>query len=193
VLAARDGLGLAALPSGARIGSDSARRAMQIRALRPDVEVVSIRGNVDTRLRKVADGDYDGVVLAAAGLDRLGLMERATQVFTVRELLPAVGQGVLAIQCRADDTELVEYLAALDDPATRTAVTAERAFLRALGAGCRLPVGAYATVDGENVHLDALLADSAGKPHRGDAKGPATAADRLGAGLAYSLRKAAGV
>jgi len=193
VLAARNGLDLAGLPAGARIGSDSARRAMQIRALRPDVEVVSIRGNVDTRLRKVADGEYDAVVLAAAGLDRLGLMARATQVFTVRELLPAAGQGVLAIQCRSDDTELVDYLAALNDPATRTAATAERAFLRALGAGCRLPVGAYATVDGENVHLDALLADSDGKPHRGAAKGPTTAADRLGAGLAYSLRKAAGV
>lgn len=192
VLAARDGLDLAALPAGARIGSDSARRAMQILALRPDIEMVSIRGNVDTRLRKVADGEYDAVVLAAAGLERLGLLERATQVFTVREVLPAVGQGVIAVQCRAEDTELVEYLGAMDEPATRIAATAERAFLRALGAGCRLPIGAHATVDGENMRLDALLGDADGKPHRGDAKGPASAADRLGAGLAYSLRKAAG-
>jgi hydroxymethylbilane synthase len=191
-LAARDGLDLAALPSGARIGSDSARRTVQLHALRPDVEVVSIRGNVDTRLRKVAEGEYDAVVLAAAGLERLGLLERATQVFTVRELLPAVGQGVLAVQCRAGDAELVEYLGAVDDAATRTAAAAERAFLRTLGAGCRLPVGAYATLDGANLRLDAVVADADGKPHRSDAQGPASAADRLGAGLAYSLRMAAG-
>jgi len=192
-LAARDGLDLAALPSGARIGSDSARRAMQITALRPDVEVVSIRGNVDTRLRKVEAGEYDAAVLAVAGLQRLGLLERATQVFTLRELLPAVGQGVLAIQCRADDVELVEYLAAVDDRPTRVAAEAERAFLRALGAGCRLPVGAYATLDGENVRLEALLADEHGRPHRGDAQGPASAAERLGAALAHRLRLEAGV
>jgi hydroxymethylbilane synthase len=192
-LAARDGLDLAALPSGARIGSDSARRAMQLLALRPDVEVVSIRGNVDTRLRKVDADDYDAVVLAAAGLERLGLLGRATQVFSVRELLPAVGQGVLAIQCRAGDAELVDFLRAIDDPATRVAATAERAFLRALGAGCRLPVGAYATVDGGTMRLDALLGGDDGTPHLGDAKGPVSATEQLGAGLAYSLRKAAGV
>jgi len=187
-LAARDGLDLAALPSGARIGSDSARRAMQITALRPDVEVVSIRGNVDTRLRKVEAGEYDAAVLAVAGLQRLGLLERATQVFTLRELLPAVGQGVLAVQCRTGDVELVEYLAAVDDQPTRIAAEAERAFLRALGAGCRLPVGAYATVDGESVRLEGLLGDEQGSPHRGDAQGPASAAQRLGAALAHRLR-----
>ena len=192
-LVARDGLDLAGLPSGARIGSDSARRAMQLRAMRPDVEVVSIRGNVDTRLRKVTDGEYDAAVLAYAGLERLGLQERATQVFTVREVLPAVGQGVLAVQCRSDDVELVEFLSAVDDQDTRLAVEAERAFLRTLGAGCRLPVGAYATVDGENMRLDALLGDEDGKPHRGDAQGPTRAAEELGKGLAFSLRKAAGV
>jgi hydroxymethylbilane synthase len=187
-LAARDGRDLAALPSGARIGSDSARRAMQIHALRPDVEVVSIRGNVDTRLRKVEAGEYDAAVLAVAGLQRLDLLERATQVFTLRELLPAVGQGVLAVQCRTDDIELVEYLAAVDDSPTRVAAEAERAFLRALGAGCRLPVGAYATLEGENVRLEALLGDEQGRPHRGDAQGPASAAERLGAALAHRLR-----
>jgi hydroxymethylbilane synthase len=187
-LAARDGRDLAALPSGARIGSDSARRAMQIHALRPDVEVVSIRGNVDTRLRKVEAGEYDAAVLAVAGLQRLDLLERATQVFTLRELLPAVGQGVLAVQCRTDDIELVEYLAAVDDSPTRVAAEAERAFLRALGAGCRLPVGAYATLEGEKIRLEALLGDEQGRPHRGDAQGPASAAERLGAALAHRLR-----
>jgi hydroxymethylbilane synthase len=192
-LAARDGLALAGLPPGARIGSDSPRRAIQVLAMRPDVEVASIRGNVDTRLRKVEAGEYDAVILAVAGLERLGLLDRASQVFTVREMLPAVGQGVLAVQCRAGDAELVEYLAALDDSPTRVAADAERAFLRALGAGCRFPVGAYATVDGENLRLDALLGDEGGKAHRGDARGPTSATERLGAGLAYSLRKAAGV
>lgn len=187
-LAARDGLDLAALPSHARIGSDSARRAMQIHALRPDVEVVSIRGNVDTRLRKVEAAEYDAAVLAVAGLERLGLMDRATQVFTVHELLPAVGQGVLAVQCRTDDRELIEYLGGMDDAATRVAAEAERAFLRALGAGCRLPVGAFATLDGDNVRIEALLGDEHGRPHRGDAQGPASAAERLGAALAYRLR-----
>ena len=192
-LVARDGLDLASLPAGARIGSDSARRALQTLVLRPDVEVLSIRGNVDTRLRKVSEGDYDAVVLAVAGLDRLGLLGRATQVFSVQEVLPAVGQGVLAVQCREDDVGLVEYLAAIDDAPTHTASSAERAFLRALGAGCRLPVGAYATVDGDSVRLDGLLADAAGKPHHGSAKGTVASADHLGAGLAYSLRMAAGV
>jgi hydroxymethylbilane synthase len=192
-LAARDGLDLAGLPAGARIGTDSSRRAMQLLAMRPDVEVASIRGNVDTRLRKVEAGEYDGVVLAMAGLERLGLLECATQVFTIRELVPAVGQGVLALQCRAGDSHLVEYLGAIDDAETRFAMTAERAFLRTLEAGCRFPVGAHATVNGENMRLDALLADSEGKPHRSDAKGPVSAADRLGWALALSLRKAARV
>jgi hydroxymethylbilane synthase len=192
-LVGRDGLNLASLRRGARIGTDSSRRAMQLRAMRPDVEVASIRGNVDTRLRKVEAGEYDGAVLAAAGLERLGLMDRATQVFSLREMLPAVGQGVMAVQCRADDAELIAYLASVDDADTRIAVTAERAFLAALGAGCRLPVGAYATVDGESMRLDALLADEAGKPHHSSAQGPTSAADRLGRGLALSLRKAARV
>jgi hydroxymethylbilane synthase len=192
-LVARDGLDLAGLPSGARIGSDSARRAMQLSELRPDVEVGSIRGNVDTRLRKVTEGEYDAVVLAVAGLERLGLLQRATQVFSIHDVLPAVGQGVLAVQCRFDDAELVEYLSAVDDRDTRVAADAERAFLRTLGAGCRLPVGAYAMVDGENLRLGALLGDEDGKPHRGDAQGPARSAEQLGAGLAYSLRKVARV
>lgn len=184
---------LAELPAGARIGSDSRRRAVQLLALRPDVEVVSIRGNVDTRLRKVESGDYDAAVLAAAGLERLGLLKRATQVFTTRELLPAVGQGVLALQCRTEDTELVELLRALDDADTRVAITAERAFLRALGAGCRLPVGAYATLDGEKLRIDGLLADEAGKPFRGGASGPAATAETMGRMLALGLRKEARV
>lgn len=192
-LVAAGGKTLSELSAGARIGSDSRRRAVQLLALRPDVEVVSIRGNVGTRLRKVEAGDYDAAVLAAAGLERLGLLDRATQVFSVREVLPAVGQGVLALQCRSDDAELLDLLSAVDDHDTRVAITAERAFLRTLGAGCRLPVGAYATVEGENLRLDALLADEAGRPHRAEARGPCSAADRMGSGLAQRLRMEARV
>jgi hydroxymethylbilane synthase len=192
-LVARDGRTLAQLPRGARIGSDSRRRAVQVLEMRPDVEVVSIRGNVDTRVRKVDSGEYDAAILAAAGLERLGLADRATQVFTTREMLPAVGQGVLALQCRAGDAELLETLGALDDHDTRAAITAERAFLRALGAGCRLPVGAYATVTGTELRIDALLADEAGKAYRGKASGPAATAETMGRMLAYSLRREAGV
>jgi len=192
-LVALAGKTLAELPAGARIGSDSRRRAVQLLALRPDVEVVSIRGNVDTRLRKVESGEYDAAVLAVAGLERLGLLEHATQVFTTRELLPAVGQGVLALQCRAGDDELIEGLKALDDRDTRAAITAERAFLRALGAGCRLPIGAYATVDGATMRIDGLLADESGKAYRGKGSGPASTAEAMGKMLAYSLRKEARV
>jgi hydroxymethylbilane synthase len=192
-LVAMQGRTLAELPAGARIGSDSRRRAVQLLALRPDVEVVSIRGNVDTRLRKVESGEYDAAVLAVAGLERLGLLEHATQVFTTRELLPAVGQGVLALQCRAGDDELTEGLKALDDSDTRVAITAERAFLRALGAGCRLPIGAYATVDGATMRIDGLLADESGKAYRGKGSGPASTAEAMGKMLAHSLRKEARV
>jgi len=187
-LVATGGKSLSELPAGARIGSDSRRRAVQLLALRPDVEVVSIRGNVDTRLRKVEAGNYDAAVLAVAGLERLGLRDRATQVFSVRELLPAVGQGVLALQCRSADAELLDLMGTVDDRDTRVAITAERAFLSALGAGCRLPIGAYATVEGENLRLDALLADESGKPYRGGASGPCSAAERIGTGLAQRLR-----
>jgi hydroxymethylbilane synthase len=192
-LVAGEGCTLAELPSGARIGSDSRRRAVQVLEMRPDVEIVSIRGNVDTRVRKVDSGEYDAAILAVAGLERLGLADRATQVFTTRDVLPAVGQGVLALQCRAGDADLLDELAALDDLDTRAAITAERAFLRALGAGCRLPVGAYATATGAELHIDALLANEAGKAYRGKASGPAATAETMGRMLAYSLRREAGV
>jgi hydroxymethylbilane synthase len=187
-LVATEGRKLADLSPGARIGSDSRRRAVQILAMRPDVQMVSIRGNVDTRLRKVESGEYDAAVLAVAGLTRLGLADRATQVFEVQEVLPAVGQGVLALQCRAGDTDLVDELTTIDDAQTRSAITAERAFLKALGAGCRLPVGAYATVTGSDIRLEALLADETGTAHRGRASGPMSAAEAMGTAMAHRLR-----
>jgi hydroxymethylbilane synthase len=187
-LVGRDGMDLGSLPAGARIGSDSRRRAVQLTALRPDVEVTSIRGNVDTRLRKVDSGEYEAVALALAGLERLGLGDRVTQVFSEREVLPAAGQGAIAIECRADDTHTLALLAAIDDTATRATTDAERAFLRAMGAGCRLPIAAYATVDDHTLRLEAMIADDAGKMYHGAASGPAANAEHIGQSLAQRLR-----
>jgi len=191
-IAGRDGLDLARLPAGARIGSDSRRRAVQLLAIRPDLRIESIRGNVDTRLRKVDAGEYDGAVLAVAGLQRLGLLARATDVFPPEAVLPAAGQGTIAIECREADSEVLGLLRAVDDAATRTAALAERAFLRALGAGCRLPIGAYAVVADGEVRLAAMLADDAGGVHRGEARGPASSAETVGRSLALRLRTEAG-
>jgi hydroxymethylbilane synthase len=146
VLVARDGLTLGELPAGARLGTGSPRRAAQLLALGLGLEVVPVRGNVDTRIGFVRDGRLDGVLLARAGLQRLGRADEASEVLDPLQVLPAPGQGALAVECRSDDTEMVATLAALDDPDTRAAVTAERALLAALEAGCTAPVGALAEV-----------------------------------------------
>lgn len=163
-LCARDGLTLTRLPYGARIGTGSPRRAAQLRALRPDVEVVDIRGNVDTRLGRVpglqpdGPGDLDAVVLAAAGLSRLGRLESVSELLAPSLVAPAPGQGALAVECRAADTDLVAGLAVLDDLSSRLAVTAERALLAALEAGCAAPVGALGKVRPNGVLvLDAVV------------------------------------
>jgi hydroxymethylbilane synthase len=166
---------------------------VQLLALRPDVEMASIRGNVDTRLRKVESGEYDGVVLAAAGLERLGLLTDAMQVFSVDEMLPAVGQAVLAVECRADDAELLDLLARVDHADTRAAITAERAFLRRLGAGCRLPVGAYGEASGRMLRLRGLLASDDGAIARDDVTGSSYEAEALGTELAERLASATNV
>jgi hydroxymethylbilane synthase len=146
VLVARDGLMLAELPSGARVGTGSPRRAGQLRWLGLGLEVMPIRGNVDTRLRMVRDGELDAVILARAGLARLGRLDEATEVLDPLQMLPAPGQGALAVECRATDPETAALLAGLDDAETRAAVTAERTLLAALEAGCTAPVGALAEV-----------------------------------------------
>ena len=145
-LVSRDGLPLAELPDGARIGTSSLRRAAQLRELRPRLVIESIRGNVDTRIRKVREGDVDATVLAAAGIRRLGLEEEVAEWLEPERFLPAPGQGAVAVQCRADDERILELLAAIDDAEARAATTAERAFLSALGGGCAAPVAAYARV-----------------------------------------------
>lgn len=148
---------LAQLRRGARIGTGSARRAVQLRALRPDIEPADIRGNVATRIAKVDSSEYDGVVLAMAGLERLGLAEKVAHIFSIEEMTPAVGQGALGIETRADDAETLALVSAIEHAATRAAVTAERAFLERLGAGCRSPVGAHATVIGGELRLRATV------------------------------------
>src|SRR5581483_9585692 len=132
------------LPPNASIGTSSLRRAAQILSLRPDLRTAPLRGNVDTRLRKALDGQYDAIILAGAGLTRLGLDSHVTEWLPLDVMLPAPGQGALAVQCRADDEETLALLSKLEDDSTRNAVTAERAFLQGLGGGCSVPVAAYA-------------------------------------------------
>jgi hydroxymethylbilane synthase len=143
-LVGRDGVKLADLPPGARIGTGSARRAAQLSVLRSDIATVPIRGNANTRLAKVSEGELDAVVLAYAGLARIGRTDLVSEIFEPDAMVPAPGQGALAAECRADDAELTALLATIDHPATRAAVTAERSLLAALEAGCSAPVGAYA-------------------------------------------------
>jgi hydroxymethylbilane synthase len=192
VLVARDGLTLGELPAGARIGTGSPRRTAQLLALGLGLEVVPIRGNVDTRLRKVAEGEVDGVVLARAGLARLDRLDEISEVIDPLQMLPAPAQGALAVECRADDDEVLALLAALDDPDTRAAVDAERALLAALEAGCTAPVGAMAEVaegdDGSELFLRGLVAAVDGTDVvRLSATGPISDATGLGGRLAAEL------
>jgi hydroxymethylbilane synthase len=163
-------LTLDALPRGARVGTSSLRRKVALEARRPDLVVAPLRGNVDTRLRKVDAGEYDGIVLARAGLVRLGLAERVTEVLEVDVSLPAVGQGALGIECREDDAEVRELLARVHDAGAAACVAAERGVLAALGADCRTPLAAHALRRGDAMHLRAWLARAdGGAPSRGEA------------------------
>jgi hydroxymethylbilane synthase len=155
VLCARDGRGFRELPQGASIGTCSARRTAQVRAMRPDLDIRPLRGNVPTRVGRVTGGELDAVVLARAGLVRLGLDRHVTEVFPVEMVLPAPAQGALAVQCRAADTSLRRLLSALDHLPTRRAVQAERSVLHALGGGCAVPVGAVAVCEGPALTLTA--------------------------------------
>jgi len=163
VLVSRSGRGLQVLPPRSTVGTSSLRRQAQLTAYRPDLECRPLRGNVETRTRKVMQGELDAAVLAGAGLLRVGLEREIAEWIPLKVMLPAPGQGALAIQCRAEDTEVLELLKPLDDPATRSAVTAERAFLAALGGGCSTPVGAYAQYDGDGLVLKAVIASTDGR------------------------------
>jgi len=155
------------LPAGARIGTSSLRRAMQLELARRDLKVVPLRGNVDTRLRKLDAGELDAIVLASAGLARLGLSARATELLDPARVVPAPGQGALAVECRAGDTATRTALAALSDPETEIAVACERGVMHAVGGSCTVPFGAYACRDGDSLRLSAVLAGTTGgPPHR---------------------------
>jgi hydroxymethylbilane synthase len=157
---------LSTLPTNASLGTSSLRRASQVLSLRPDIKTESLRGNVDTRLRKALDGHYDAIILAGAGLTRLGLDSHVTEWLSLEVMLPAPGQGALAIQCRADDQTTLSLLAKLEDESTRRCVTAERAFLTGLGGGCSVPVAAYAKVEDQKskvVRLTGLVSSTDGK------------------------------
>lgn len=192
VVVARDGLTLGELPVGSRIGTGSPRRVSQLEALGLGLELQGIRGNVDTRIRKVRDGRVDAIVLARAGLARLGRLDEVTEVLDPLQMLPAPGQGALAVECRSDDTDLVAALAGLDDRATRAAVTAERAVLSTLEAGCSAPLGTLAEVvegeEGEELWLRAVAMSLDGALSvRMSATGPVTDAEQLGIRLASSM------
>ena len=180
------------LPEGARVGTSSPRRNAELRRLRPDLQLVDIRGNVDTRLRKLDEGEYDALVLAAAGLRRLGLAERITQSIDINQMVPAVGQGAIAIECRANDNLMASLLRRIDHSPTRHAVEAERAFLARLGAGCSAPAGAHAVVAGDRLHLVAFIEDANGAMHRAEQEGATRDAATIGRMLSEELLKAAG-
>jgi hydroxymethylbilane synthase len=195
-LVARNGLTLGELPPGSRVGTGAPRRVAQLRALGLGLEIVPIRGNVDTRMARVAglgpDADLDAVVLARAGLTRLGRLDAVTETLDPLQVLPAPAQGALAVECRADDVRTRELLAALDDPATRACVVAERTTLSALEAGCSAPVAAYAELaegeDGPELFLRASVTALDGSDGvRGSLTGPPAEAEQLGRDLAAEL------
>jgi hydroxymethylbilane synthase len=192
VLVSRGGEGLMELKQGARVGTSSLRRRTLLLRARPDLEVQVLRGNVDTRLRKLDEGQVDAIVLAAAGLRRLGIA-RAVEVLEPAVMLPAVGQGALGIECRADDGEVQALLRATEDPETRIAVAAERGFLAAVGGSCNLPVAAHAQRSGPEMLLSGMMADADGSRARfGERRAgwPADAAEaeRIGRELGAELR-----
>ena len=192
-LAARDGAKLADLPAGARIGTGSPRRAAQLLLMRSDLRPVPVRGNAETRLGRIESGEVDAVVLAYAGLARIGRLDAVTQVFEPDEMLPAPGQGALAVECGSGLPDLSALLASIDDPVSRAAVTAERSLLAALEAGCSAPVGGYAAgTDGLRLRAIVVAADGE-SALRASAGGPAAEADRLGREVAAELlRRGAG-
>jgi hydroxymethylbilane synthase len=188
VLVTRQPATLATLPGGARVGTSSPRRAALLLARRPDLAVAPIRGNVDTRLRKLAAGDYDATVLAAAGLQRLGVTPEHQSLLDPDEFVPAVGQGIIAVEARAADAATRDALAPVDDAPTRACATAERAFLARLGASCHTPMAAYARLAGSTVHVHGVVAGEDGRRVlRASASAPVVEAERLGRELADTL------
>ncbi|MCF4010902.1 hydroxymethylbilane synthase [Rheinheimera sp. UJ63] len=179
---------LAELPQGAVVGTSSLRRQCQIKALRPDLQVRDLRGNVNTRLKKLDNGEFAAIILAAAGLIRLGFAERIASYLTVDSSLPANGQGAVGIECRSDDAQVQALLAPLEHSLTRQCVLAERAMNRALQGGCQVPIGAFAILEGEQLWLRGLVGSLDGQQIiRDDVRGSIDAAEQLGQQLAEQL------
>lgn len=179
---------VAALPHGARVGTSSLRRQAQLRGMRPDLELLDLRGNVGTRLQKLDAGHYEAIILACAGLERLGLHERIRSRLSAPHWLPAPGQAAIAIEARADQADVLDMLAVLDDAETRLAVTAERAMNHALGGSCTVPVGAWCTVTERGLHLRGMVGDvSSGRLLQAEASGEESDAAKLGNEVAQAL------
>jgi hydroxymethylbilane synthase len=169
------------LPQGARVGTSSLRRQAQLKAVRPDLDIHPLRGNVDTRLRKLEQGEYDAIILASAGLKRLGKTELIKQIIPADIMCPAAGQGALGIEIRLGDAATREQLAFLNDPAARAATTCERALLNSLGGGCQVPIGAFAEMRNGKLHLESIVADPDGSKLLRDARdGNMEDAEKLG-------------
>jgi len=187
-LISRDGATLGSLPSGSRIGTSSLRRRLQLRHHRPDLEFHDIRGNVDTRLRKLREGLFDALVLAKAGLDRLGWADQISEVLSTEIVLPAVGQGALGIEARADDQDILNRLQPINHPPTQAAVMAERALLKKLQGGCQVPIGAYGRVEEGRLTLESCVISLDGKTVIRDCiSGSMEESEALGAQLAAKL------
>ena len=185
---------LAALPPGAKVGTSSLRRRAQLLAARPDLTLFDLRGNVNTRLEKLDAGEYDAIILAAAGLKRLGFEDRITEVLPRALCLPAVGQGALAIEARRDDHEVRKLVDFLRDEAMTDCAAAERAFLETVEGGCQVPVGVYAAVDGDQLSVEAVIASLDGRQRFRDTRtGPRQEARALGRELANVLLDAGGI
>ena len=179
---------IADLPAGSRVGTSSLRRQCQLRAQRPDLQVIDLRGNVNSRLAKLDGGEYDAILLAAAGLKRLGLQERITTLLPPEQSLPANGQGAVGIECRLDDDELLTLLAPLEHLPTRQRVLAERAMNRALQGGCQVPIGAYAELEGDQLWLRGLVGSPDGRQIlHAECRGAASEPEALGQALADQL------
>jgi hydroxymethylbilane synthase len=188
VLISRNGTGLKALPKGARIGTSSLRRQAQLLHFRKDFEMIPLRGNLDTRLRKLGELNLDGIVLAMAGVKRLGLEARITEVLPTEISLPAVGQGALGIETRKDDKVVEEQIRFLNDQTSAIPVTAERAFLKKLEGGCQVPIAAFATIQNTVLHIDGLVGTTDGKRLiRHSLEGPLERAESIGTELADIL------
>ena len=190
---ATNGISLADLAGGSRVGTSSLRRQVQLQAVRPDLEILMLRGNVDTRLRKLDEGAYEAIILAAAGIKRLGWGERATALLSAEQMLPAVGQGAVGIECRTADAATNALIAPLRHQQTYERVVAERAMLAALEGGCQVPIGGHALFEGETLWLRGLVGDPEdGTLIRGEVRGPAAEAAALGVALAEQLLRDGG-